>query len=90
MVGGEGQTVPERFGPRGADNATNPEFVCLPCALLGNQLGGAPTQKKSFIGVTVVLFKTFKEASFLSSFMLIVVLETSFNSLSQSSLPLRS
>ena len=46
MVGGEGHTVSERVGPRGADNATNPELVCLPCAQLGNQLGGAPTQKK--------------------------------------------
>ena len=47
MVGGEGHTVPERVGPRGADNATNPELVCLPCAQLVAQLGGAPNQKKN-------------------------------------------
>ena len=46
MVSGEGLTVPERVGPRGVDNATNPELVCLPCAQLVAQLGGAPNQKK--------------------------------------------
>ena len=49
MVGREGHTVSERVGPRGADNATNPELVCLPCAQLGNQLGGAPTPKKKIV-----------------------------------------
>ena len=44
MVGGEG--IPF---PKGSDNATNPELVCLPCAQLGNQLGGAPTKKSSFV-----------------------------------------
>ena len=46
MIGREGHTIPERVGPRGADNATNPELVYLPCAQLGNQLGGALNQKK--------------------------------------------
>ena len=46
MVGGKGQTIPDMVGPRGVDNATNPELVCLPYAQLGNQLGSAPTQKK--------------------------------------------
>ena len=49
MIGGEGHTVPERVGPCGADNATNPELVWLPCAQLGSQLGGAPNQKKTIV-----------------------------------------
>ena len=32
MVSGEGHSVPERVGLRGADNATNQVLVCLPCA----------------------------------------------------------
>ena len=47
MVGGEGYTAPERVSPRGADNATNPVLVCLPCILLVNRQDGAPYQKSS-------------------------------------------
>ena len=45
-VGGEGHTVPERVGPRGADNATNQVLVCLPCAQAVPLPGRRPLTKK--------------------------------------------
>ena len=47
MVGGEGHTVPERVGTRGADNAASPVLACLPCAQAVARLGGAPYQKNT-------------------------------------------
>ena len=46
MVGGEGHTVPERVGPRGADNAANLVLACLPCAQAVNPSGRRPLPKK--------------------------------------------
>ena len=46
MVSGEGHTVPERVGPRGADNAANPVLACLPCAQAVNPPGRRPLSKK--------------------------------------------
>ena len=46
MIGGEGHTVPERVGPRGADNAANLVLACLPCAQAVNPPGRRPLPKK--------------------------------------------
>ena len=43
----EGHTVPERVGPRGADNAANLVLACLPCAQAVNPPGRRPLPKKN-------------------------------------------
>ena len=45
-VSGEGLTVPERVGPRGADNAASLVLACLPCAQAVNPYGRHPLTKK--------------------------------------------
>ena len=62
MVGGEGYTAPERVSPRGADNATNPVLVCLPCILLVNRQDGAPYQKSSSLACAQLVPKILKTA----------------------------
>ena len=47
VVSGEGHTVPERVGPRGADNATNRVLVCLPCAQVVKSAWAPPSTKKN-------------------------------------------
>ena len=48
-VSGEGLTVPERVGPRGADNAASLVLACLPCAQAVNPYGRHPLTKKSYV-----------------------------------------
>ena len=48
MIGGEGYTVPERVGPRGADNAANLVLAYLPCAQAVKLPGRRPLPKKAY------------------------------------------
>ena len=53
VVSGEGQTVPERVGPRGADNAASLVLACLPCAQAVKPAWAAPPNKKRVIHTPV-------------------------------------
>ena len=66
-VGGEGHTVPERVGPRGADNATNHVLVCLPCVQAVPLPGRRPLLKKQKTKTTQPLCS--KEHSILTLYL---------------------
>ena len=60
-VSGEGLTVPERVGPRGADNAASLVLACLPCAQAVNPYGRHPlTKKKTSTPARIAVFSLFE------------------------------